>query len=37
MQQPTRHPTNYFFCPEVVTEVAASWNVPTVPHGYRFG
>jgi RNA polymerase sigma-70 factor (ECF subfamily) len=28
--------TNYFFAPEVVTEVAATWEVPTVLHGYRY-
>jgi RNA polymerase sigma-70 factor (ECF subfamily) len=28
--------TNYFFAPEVVTEVAASWDAPTVLHGYRY-
>ena len=27
---------DYFFCPEVVTEVAAAWGVPTVLHGYRY-
>ena len=27
---------DYFFCPEVVTEVAAAWGVPTSLHGYRY-
>ncbi len=27
---------DYFFCPEVVSEVAAEWNVPTALHGYRY-
>jgi RNA polymerase sigma-70 factor (ECF subfamily) len=27
---------DYFFCPEVVTEVAAAWGVPTTLHGYRY-
>jgi RNA polymerase sigma-70 factor (ECF subfamily) len=27
---------DYFFCPEVVTEVADAWDVPTVLHGYRY-
>ena len=27
---------DYFFCPEVVTEVAAAWGVPTALHGYRY-
>jgi RNA polymerase sigma-70 factor (ECF subfamily) len=28
---------DYFFCPEVVAEIAADWAVPTVLHGYRYG
>lgn len=27
---------DYFFCPEVVSEVAEAWGVPTVLHGYRY-
>ena len=27
---------DYFFCPEVVREIAAAWSVPTVLHGYRY-
>jgi RNA polymerase sigma-70 factor, ECF subfamily len=27
---------DYFFCPEVVGEIAADWSVPTVLHGYRY-
>jgi RNA polymerase sigma-70 factor (ECF subfamily) len=27
---------DYFFCPEVVIEIAAAWAVPTVLHGYRY-
>lgn len=27
---------DYFFCPEVVGEIAAAWSVPTVLHGYRY-
>ncbi len=27
--------SDYFFSPEVVTEVAECWGVPTVLHGYR--
>ena len=27
---------DYFFSPEVVTEVAAAWDVPTALHGYRY-
>jgi len=27
---------DYFFCPEVVTEIADAWGVPTVLHGYRY-
>jgi RNA polymerase sigma-70 factor (ECF subfamily) len=27
---------DYFFCPEVVSEVAEAWDVPTVLHGYRY-
>ena len=30
------HVADYFFSPEVVTEVAAEWNVPTALHGYRY-
>ena len=28
---------DYFFCPEVVSEIAAAWGVPAVLHGYRYG
>jgi RNA polymerase sigma-70 factor, ECF subfamily len=27
---------DYFFCPEVVTEIAAAWSAPTALHGYRY-
>jgi RNA polymerase sigma-70 factor (ECF subfamily) len=27
---------DYFFCPEVVSEIAASWSAPTALHGYRY-
>jgi len=27
---------DYFFCPEVVSEIAAAWAAPTVLHGYRY-
>ena len=27
---------DYFFCPEVVSEIAAAWSAPTVLHGYRY-
>jgi RNA polymerase sigma-70 factor (ECF subfamily) len=27
---------DYFFCPEVVSEIADVWGVPTVLHGYRY-
>jgi RNA polymerase sigma-70 factor (ECF subfamily) len=27
---------DYFFCPEVVSEIAAAWDVATVLHGYRY-
>ena len=27
---------DYFFCPEVVTEVAEAWGVPATLHGYRY-
>ena len=27
---------DYFFCPEVVTEVAEAWGVPSALHGYRY-
>ena len=30
------HAADYFFCPEVVTEIAAAWGVPTALHGYRY-
>jgi RNA polymerase sigma-70 factor, ECF subfamily len=28
--------SDYFFCPEVVAEVAAAWNVTPALHGYRY-
>jgi len=27
---------DYFFCPEVVSEIAALWDLPTTLHGYRY-
>jgi RNA polymerase sigma-70 factor (ECF subfamily) len=27
---------DYFFCPEVVAEIAAAWSAPTALHGYRY-